>query len=241
MFIDGLWNMLTLPDGTKDPIKYIFHKVIKDRFRTMINNDPEATGSALELLDGLEIDKRLITHEPTDRLIVNEAFFRLMIENYNEEWEKFKPGRLERKYKDFCINFIFALYRNDSEYTSKIGGIISWLVINKDLFANESGNHLKVIQQVYDFWANGSVDAEGNVIQPGDNRVRTKPWIDWGFRYVINKYKRGQKFYMYSVNFFLRYIYVNADKWIFLPAFYPENWYGNNRGYQTIGLYGGNF
>jgi len=241
MFIDGLWNMLTLPDGTKDPIKYIFHIIIKDRFRQMITSDPDATGNSLEILDGLEIDARLITHEETDRYVINEPFIRAMIDNYNTEWMKYKPGKLERKYKDFVINFVFALYRNDSEYTSKIGGIMSWLIMNREEFSNPNGNHLKVIEQVYDFWANGSLDAEGNVIQPGDNRIRTKPWIDWGFRYVINRYKRGQKFYMYSVNFFLRYIYVNADKWVIIPAFFPENWYGNNKGYQTIELYGGNF
>ncbi len=233
--------MITLPDGTKDPIKYIFHKVVKDRVRAVIDSDPEAEGVSLDLLDGLEIDKRLVTHEEHDRYIVNEVFFSSLIENYNEEWEKFGPGILERKYKDFFADFLFTLYRNDSEYTCKIGGVGSFVAMNKDAYADPNGDHSVFLEEVYDFWKNGLKDMDGNVIQPGDNRKRTKPWIDWAFRFVIKKYKKKVPFYVNSVNFILRYFFINADKWIIVPAFYPENWYGNNKGYLTIGLYGDNF
>lgn len=241
MLIDGLWNLITLADGTKDSIKYIFHIVIKDRFRQVIEQDPNAEGVSLELLDGLEIDKRLVTHEESDRYIVNEEFFRQMIENYNEEWLTYQPGIIEKKYKDFAIDWLFALYRNDSEYTTKMGGIVSRLIVNREEFSDPRGNHLAVLESVYDFWSNGSKDKDGNVIQPGDNRIRNRGWIDWAFRFVINKYRKGVPFYVYSLNFFLHYLYINGDKWVIVPAFYPENWYGNNRGYQTIALYGGRF
>jgi len=241
MLIDGLWNMITLADGKKDPIKYIFHIVTKDKFRAMIEADPDATGKALSILDDIEIDPRLITHEPNDPYIINEQFIRTLIDNYNEEWLKYKPGRIERKYKDTAINFLFALYRNDSEYTSKMGGIISRLIMNREDFKDPSKNHLDTLKDVYNFWENGSVDEEGNILQPGEGRARVKPWIDWGFRYIINKYKKGNPFYVSSVNFFLYYLYVNGSKWQIVPIFYPENWYGNNRGFQTIALYGGNF
>lgn len=230
MIIDGLWNAIKLPDGTKDFIKWIFHIDQKNMFREMMKADPDARGTAFEKLD-FTVDQRLVTKDPGDRFVLNEEFVRNMIGSYNAEFEAMKPGPLERRYKDRIFDYAFALFRNDSEYFIYISFMLAWLVVNKEDFADPYADHLDVIQDLYDYW------------KENHGRERNKDWIDWGFRYIIRKYKRNLKsnFYKKSVNHLLYFIYVNAGNWVHSSAFYPEAWYGNGRGQDLIEMMGGDY
>jgi hypothetical protein len=204
---------------------------MKDTIRKMISEDPDATGKALSVLDESDFDRRIAQREGEEKPVLGELFVEAMIKDYNSAFESYKPGMVERKLKDKVLDFLFAAYRNDSAYFERFGGMISWLVINKDKFPNINGDYIKVIEELREFWLTN------------DSRVRTVPWIDWGFRYVIKKYKRSRQkdFYYKSVNHVLQFIFLNADKWQHHEAFYPENWFGNGRGKQVMALYGGYF
>jgi hypothetical protein len=203
----------------------------------MIAHDPDALGIAFQYLDNVVIDKRLITREDGDKEVLNEEFFRIMIDDYNKMFDIYRPGILERRYKDRVIDFVFANYRNDPAYFERIGALITWIIINRDVFTDKDGDYTTILNEIRDFWKNGNEKC------PGDNRKRTQEWIDWVFRFVIRKYRRKIKnnFYRKSVNHFLMFICANAQKWMYTPAFDPENWYGNGRGVDTIALYGGVF
>lgn len=243
ILIDGLWNLIIRPDGTSDPVKYNFHKKSKDAFRRMFDEDPNAHGTAFHLLDDVDIDKRIVTIEEGDRPVMNEMFILKAIESYNLVFDQFRPGILERKYKDKILDFLFAAYRNDAAYFERFGGMLSWLVVNKEDFKDIDGDYLDVLLDLQDYWLNGSVDENGEEISPGDGRERTINWINWGFRYAIRMYKRKIKnnFYKKSINHFLHFIYVNGELWIHHPVYYPENWFCNGRGNDINQMYGRNF
>jgi hypothetical protein len=229
--IDGLWNLIKNKDGSVDSVKWDFHKRMKDKFRDMIDIDPDAKGDALHILDNADFDRRIAVREEGEQPVLGELFIEAMLQDYERAFEHYHPGILERKYKQKVLDFLVAAYRNDSAYFERFGGMISWLVINKDKFPSIHGDYLFVIEELREYW------------KENDGRVRTVPWIDWGFKYIIRQYKRSKKngFYHCSVNHVLQFIYLNADKWTHHEVFYPENWFGNGRGKQVMELYGGYF
>lgn len=204
---------------------------MKDTFRKMISEDPDAEGISLDILDEADFDRRLAKREDGEQPVLGELFVEALINDYNNAFDHYNPGIIERKYKDKVVDFLFAAYRNDSAYFERIGGFISWLVVNKDRFADINGNHLLVLTDLRQFW----LDRDG--------RTRTVPWIDWGFKYIIKKYKKSKPdgFYRRSVNHVLQFIYLNESKWNHHEVFFPDNWFGNGRGKTVMELYGGCF
>lgn len=204
---------------------------MKDTFRKMFDADPDASGKAFSILDESDFERRLAKREEGEQPVLNELFIEAMINDYNTAFSHYKPGFVEKRYKDKILDFLQAAYRNDSAYFERFGGMISWLVMHKHRFPKLDGYYIDVLEDLREFWITH------------DKRIRTLPWIDWGFRYVIKQYKKSKPngFYRRSVNHALQFIYLNAEKWQHNEVFYPENWFGEGRGKQVTELYGGYF
>lgn len=228
MRIGGLWNT---------PISFQFHKVFKDRFRQMIDADPDATGSALDFLREVDFDRRLAKHEEDDKVFVNEDFIMTMVENYRSIFSSLNPPLKERILEPKITDFAIAMIRCDTAYRSRIFGKIGFIVKNKERFKDPSKNYLEELLMLRDWWIYH------------DRRERSLRWIDWGFRYIIEHYRAdvesnkpiNEQFYFQTVNFIFQFIYKNADKWVFRPEDDPNKWFGTEMGAQITELYGGHF
>lgn len=226
--ISNTWDLIIDKDGNKNTVKHDFHIKCKDRWRDMINADPDATGNSLQLLKFLIFDSSIAYRDKNEKPQPNEVFFEQMLDDYNKKYKQYKPGLVERAIKTKVENFIRALFHNDSAYYERICGIISYIIINKDKFKGQNVDHYTELHNVYLWWAKN------------DHRKRTWGWIDWVFRYTLNKYQIDM-FYKKSINHMLEFIIINAEHWKILPTYYPERWFGSIRGAQIIALYGGNF
>jgi len=218
MKIGGLWN---------DDVSWNFHITAKNKFRQVIAEDPECHGSSLKLLREIVFDPRLI-YEDSDTLVLNEMFLRKLREDYLAAYMSYEPGLIEKQITENMVNFVLALYRNDTAYFERIGGVISFIAKNHERFNDINGDYYNELIRIRDWW-----DAN-------DYRERTRPWIRWVFNLVINKYKRN-KFYRKSVNHALYWIHLNAALWKHNPNYHPDYWFGKKKGRQVMELYGGHF
>lgn len=218
MKIGGLWDT---------DIAWNLHIESKNTFRKMIAEDPDAKGSSLRILREMVFDDRL-AYEKTDKLVLNEAFLYNLTVDYKAAYKKYKPGIIEKQLMEKMINFILAIYRNDSAYFERIGGVVSFIVHNHQRFNNMEGDYYDELIRIRDWW-----DAN-------DQRERTRSWIMWVFNFAINKYKKD-KFYKKSINHALYWIHLNAKLWKHNPNYHPDYWFGKKKGKQVMELYGGNF
>jgi len=218
MKITGLWDT---------DVAWELHISSKNKFRDMIAADPEAHGSSLKLLREMMFDERL-AFEKTDKLVLNEAFLYNLVKDYKACYKEYKPGIIEKQLIDKMLNFVLALYRNDSAYHERIGGVVSFIAKNHDRFSNRDKNHYEDLIRIRDWW------------NANDCRDRTRPWIMWVFNFLIGKYKRD-KFYRQSINHALYFIHLNHKAWKFNECFHPDYWFGKKKGKQVMELYGGNF
>lgn len=227
MKCDGRWVPTIKPNTNEvDYTAWNFHIASKDKLREMINNDPEADGSLLELIKELTFDKRLArTTEDGEQPILNEIFFLKLIEDYNLKFSSYKPPVIIRLIKDKVSDFIIALYRVDSAYYERIGGIVSYIVVNKHKFSSLDSDYSSELNSIYEWWSTN------------ERRRRTRSWIDWIFRFLIKKYN-SEEFYKKSINHVLHWIALNAQNWLIDERFNPEKWFGAGRGTLQDYVYG---
>lgn len=217
-------------------VSHQFHILYKNGLRRIIGDDPKATGDKLDFLDEYDFDRRLALKEKGDPPIINEDFIIKIAENYMLEFPNLKPGKREKKHVKKITDSFVALYRNDSYYRELFGGIISYIVANYEKFTDVHANYLEEIENIYRWW------------KANDKRKRTKPWVDWGFRYIINQYRKDTRrqceinmFYKNSVNICLVFISLNHQNWQFHKIYDPQYWFGRIKGLQVTKLYGDNF
>jgi len=219
---DGLWI---------DEVAYDFHIKVKDNLRRMIDEDPKSEGSCLNYVLDMPLNESLAYYEKGDgRVVKNEMFLKSMTDNYFEIYEKFKPSDEEKKVARKMILLVLALYRNDSAYFERIGGVITYVIKNYKKFKcvqdDPWGDYTKLLIGVYKWW------------KMNDKRKRTKRWIAWMFIHVIKKYQENQ-FYRHSVNWALIFLYVDHAKWEDDVQFSPDRWFPRSRGKFSNALYGG--
>ena len=230
MRISGTWET---------PEAFVFHILFKRKLRDIIESDPDAIGANLLWLNDADFDRRLAIHEKGDKVIINEEFILKIAENYRAELKNLRPDEDLNPNLDKLIDFFVALSLNDTAYYERIGGIVTYIVSNATQFADKNGalsvhaDYTKQIQNIWDWW------------KFNDKRDRTKPWINWGFRFIMHKYKSEKKlpqrkqFWRTSINICLIFIVANHKNWKVHEAYNPNNWFGKYKGSQIMALYGG--
>ena len=226
--ISGLWTPIRNEDGSVDNTPWEFHIKAKDKWREMFASDPEATGSSLSLLKELLFNESLAVRNPDEQPVLNEPFLDAMLADYDKSFKAYNPGLIERSIYPKASKFTMALIRNDSAYYERIMGIMGYLINSHTKFADLNGDHIEVLKSAHEWW------------KMYDQRDRTKGWIDWVFRFIINKYKTDS-FYKKSVNHILYFMHLNADKWQVHESHLPANWFCNGRGAQVNILYAEKF
>jgi len=130
------------------------------------------------------------------------------------------------------ILFTIALYRNDSAYFERIGGVGTYVCKNADKFKiiqdDPWGDYSAYLVGIYKWW------------KQNDKRKRTKAWIAWMFIHIIKKYQDNQ-FYRHSINWAFIFIHLNHMRWEDDELFSPDRWFPASRGKFANALYGGTY
>jgi len=232
MRIAGTWET---------PEAFAFHILFKRKLRDIIESDPDAEGVNLSWLNDADFDRRLAKHEKGDPILINEEFIMKIAENYRTELKNLRPDKNIDPHLDKLIDFFVAVTLNDTAYYERVSGIVTYIVKNYEKFLDKSGNanvhgdYYDQLQNIRDWWFYN------------DKRSRTDIWINWGFRYLLYKYKKEKKlperkqFYRTSINICILFIILNRKNWKIVSVADPNNWFGKYKGSQITALYGGDF
>jgi hypothetical protein len=188
----------------------------------------------------LPVNPAWATCEPGDGgMVKGEEFLMAMFNN----WKQMAPKYLQGVYMDKAKEerniatgtkggqMIIAVYRNDSAYFERIGGMVSFLVANVDKLKkvkNVDQEHSAILEGLHRWW------------KANDKRVRSKPWIDGAFKIAIKKYKTDM-FWRRSINMCFIFITNNAKHWKDDETFNPDNWFPKKRGKFCNAMFGWKF
>jgi len=228
-FANGLWNTAE---------SFLFHITVKNQLREIIEGDPDHVGSLIDKLSDLPVNERLAMSEPGDGgHVKGEDFLFAMLNNYKDNLDKYleeKDPEKREKVKKGAINvgnMGMAVYRNDSAYFERLGGMVTFLVNNVDKLKkikNVDQEHSAILEGLYRWW------------KVNDKRLRSKLWIEGAFLIAIKKYKTDL-FYRRSMNMCLIFIANNAQHWKDDEAFNPNNWFPKRRGKFCNAMFGWRF
>ena len=210
---------------------------MKDQLRSILESE-DIERNLDEIAIDLPINPALATYEVGDGgLIKGEDFLNAMFNNWKQMNGKFETGydrnKIERSRKIVEKGFLIfiAVYRNDSAYFERLGGMISFLASNKDRVSkvkNLDQEHAAILENLHQWW------------KVNDKRLRTKLWINNAFKLLIKKYKTDM-YYRRCINMCLIFIANNTDKWQDDNTFHPDNWFPKKRGKFCNAMFGGRF
>ena len=211
--------------------------MMKDQIRSILESG-DIERNLDEIAIDLPINPALATYEVGDGgLIKGEDFLNAMFNNWKQMNGKFETGydrnKIDRSRKIVEKGFLIfiAVYRNDSAYFERLGGMISFLASNKDRVSkvkNLDQEHAAILENLHQWW------------KVNDKRLRTKLWINNAFKLLIKKYKTDM-YYRRCINMCLIFIANNTDKWQDDNTFHPDNWFPKKRGKFCNAMFGGRF
>lgn len=211
--------------------------MMKDQIRSILESE-DIEHNFDEIAIDLPINPALATYEVGDGgLIKGEDFLNAMFNNWKQMNGKFETGydrnKIDRSRKIVEKGFLIfiAVYRNDSAYFERLGGMISFLASNKDRVSkvkNLDQEHAAILENLHQWW------------KVNDKRLRTKLWINNAFKLLIKKYKTDM-YYRRCINMCLIFIANNTDKWQDDNTFHPDNWFPKKRGKFCNAMFGGRF
>ena len=223
-FTDGRWNTAE---------SFLFHITTKNQIREVVESEDDL----IDKLADLPVNDKWAICEPGDGgFVKGEDFVVAMFNNWRSNADKYLDGYSGDKERAKSIvtkgaTMAIAVYRNDSAYFERLGGMISFLVSNKDKLkkvANIDQEHSAIIEGLHRWW------------KANDKRLRSKLWIDGAFKLILKKYKTDV-FYRRTINMCLIFIVNNAEHWKDDETFNPNNWFPKKRGKFCNAMFGWRF
>jgi len=161
-------------------------------------------------------------HPPNFELLsrMKDAYFEWI------EEEKIVIPEMESKVIDKVWNFGLGIYRQDSAYFERIGGILSVLIYNEEAWVGkDKHSRVKLLEKMRKWF------------KENDKRKRTINWMLWFFDYFIKKYKTDE-FYEKSINMLVDWLLAHKAEWVNVPMYDPKNWYPASRGVINNAVHG---
>lgn len=208
-----------------DDESYQFH--ITDK--TIIRNVLFGKCKEIDLLKEIVIKDDWKHFDKPEEEPPNMKFLRDMFSAYKEEIKskRIKPPLKEKLVLNKVLDFVETLYLQDSAYLERIGGVITWFVVNGDKWKGQKKEmHLKLLMSCHDWW-----DKE-------DFRERTRWMIEQIWTCLIQKYQKTD-FYYKSVEFLVDYMVEHKSDWIIIEFYDPKNWFARGRGSINNLVHGG--
>lgn len=210
--IGWLWNT---------PEKFHFHWVVKSLFRDQLSsgNIDFKTINAV-----LKIDESWIQTRDGEACPVNYPMFLFIWNRYMKHYRKLKPPLLYRLVIKKIGIFVLTLYKEDVAYTSRLGGMVEYILENSEEWAVKE-DRLLLIKDLYAWW------------EEEDWRAYSKTFIRGAFEWIIKHY--NEPFVRNSIDFWLDNILANKSNWHDGGGFFsPEKWYPRGSGQVNYIVHG---
>lgn len=146
---------------------------------------------------------------------------------YLEYKKTIKVPIKDKLWIDKMVDWIVALFYQDSAYVERMGGAICFFIFNRKLWEDKTKEErTQLLFSFHQWW------------DKNDKRDRTRWMIDSMIKCVIKRYMK-QAFWMKSINFCIDYVLEHSDEFEPQPLYEPKNWYPAGRGYVQNEIFGG--
>jgi len=200
-----------------------YHIKNKNLIREVIDSDNEEDLQKLATLTW--DDKWLINEGEGDP--PNMDFIRRLHTDYMAWAEKNMP-LLEKVWLPLTAKKIVSLYRQDSAYAERIGGVIVWIQYNEALWkkCKTKKEKIEFLESARDWW------------NENDTRDRTRGWILHAWNKIIGWYGK-KEFWERSVNFLVNWTIEHKNDWQPNQMYDPKVWFPRGRGHINNLVHGG--
>jgi len=198
---------------------WTFHITNKDLIREVVSSKKDKD---MEKLENLSINPKWLEDEgegePPNMMWIRgaEAAWRTKFESQIPFWVSIAATKL------------MALFRQDSAYQERIGGIVNYIIYNEKFWrtCTTKAAKVKFLEDIRDWW------------NENDERDRTRSWILASFNKLIKWYKK-KPFWEETVNFLIEYTIAHKREWVPNPIYDPKIWFPRGRGDMNNRIHGG--
>jgi len=206
-----------------DETAWTFHIDDKNLIRDAIADD---SCKKLKILSGLVVKPEWMKCdgevEPP-----NVQFMRDLRAAYLEWVKTQEVPAFESAFLEKAIDFIVTLFKQDSAYFERIGGIVTFFIYNRFRWVDKSKEErLQLLKEAKMWWS------------MEDERERTKTWINNIWNCVIRGYE-NREFWTKSIDFTIDYFIENNGKWVIVEMYDPKKWFPRGRGQVNNLIHGG--
>ena len=134
----------------------------------------------------------------------------------------------ERLWLEIGGKKIVALYRQDSAYAERIGGVVNWFIYNEKAWkrARNKKQRLEVLHDCMEWW------------NENDTRDRTRGWIQSCWNKVLRWYEK-KEFWEHSIVFLINWVLEHKGEWQPNQMYDPKVWFPRGRGQINNFIHGG--
>jgi hypothetical protein len=203
------WSWAT-PDG------WILHRDIKDKLWTVLSAESFDVKALFALLT---VKEEWIEIRPEDKIPINYHLYLYIWKRYKMVYRQFKPPLKYRLGINKVGIFILTLYREDSAYCERFGGITQYIIDHaEDWPEDDKEARLLALQDLKNWW------------YEEDWRARGKDKIAKIFDWVIENYE-SDEFIRMTVDFWVNHFIANKEKWNRGNGYFePDHWYPRAKG-----------
>jgi len=200
---------------------WTFHITNKNLLRSIIDSEDD---KELMRVKELEFDEKWLVNDGEGDP-PNMDWIRAIIKAWSEEYLDGAPIWL-KKFK--LVPLIESLYRQDSAYAERIGGVVQWIIYNEKYWqmCDTKQKKVKFVEDCRDWWLEE------------DHRGRTRNWINKMWTRVLKWYAK-KKFWYDSINFMIDYTIEHKGEWQPHPMYDPKVWFPRGRGKINDKVHGG--
>ena len=133
------------------PDQWMLHRTTKDGLWAKLNKDEDF--SILDLVQLLHIKDDWIEMRPEDKIPVNYPLLLFTWKEYLKSYRKLKPSLMWRLGIKKIGIFILTLYKEDSAYCERLGGVIQYIIDHKEDWPKGNKElRLLALQDTRDWW-----------------------------------------------------------------------------------------
>lgn len=207
------------------PDQWMLHRTTKDGLWKKLNSDEDF--SLVDLTRLLAVKEEWIEMRPTDKIPVNYPLLLFTWRHYYKDFRKLKPPLFWRLAIKKIGIFVLTLFKEDSAYCERIGGVIQYIIEHKeDWPKDDKQTRLMALQDTRDWW------------YEEDWRTRGKERLLKLVNKIIDLYEHDE-FIQKSLDFVIDMMIANESKWIRADGFFtPEKWYPRGKGQVNYVVHG---
>ncbi len=197
--------------------QWMLHRTTKDGLWKALQSDSDP--SIIDMIRLLHVKEEWIEIRPEDKIPINYPLFLFAWKEYLKRYRKMNPPLAWRLAIKPAGIFILTLYKEDSAYCERFGGVVQYILDHKDDWPKDNKEtRLMALRDTRDWW------------YEEDWRERGKDKLLRLANKIINLYDT-EPFIQKTVDFMIDTLIANEKNWNPADGFFkPERWYPRGKG-----------